>query len=142
MDLGARGGHRNGIDHTYHYDHNDHIEPLHPITRLRLGPLRSKEAYVITEVSAVTFRQNLGEMLNKVQYRNDNLVITKDGKPVAALVDARMFERLQRMQARFDALCERIEQGFAQVPEEDGIKEINAALASERRKAKARTAKG
>jgi prevent-host-death family protein len=97
---------------------------------------------VITEVSAVTFRQNLGEMLNKVQYRNDNLVITKDGKPVAALVDARMFERLQRMQARFDALCERIEQGFAQVPEEDGIKEINAALTSERRKAKARTAKG
>ena len=48
---------------------------------------------MITEVSAVTFRQNLGEMLNKVQYRNDNLVITKDGKPVAALVDARMFER-------------------------------------------------
>ena len=97
---------------------------------------------MITEVSAVTFRQNLGEMLNKVQYCNDNLVITKDGKPVAALVDARMFERLQRMQARFDALCERIEKGFAQVPEEDGIKEINAALASERRKAKARTAKG
>jgi hypothetical protein len=28
---------------------------------------------VITEVSAVTFCQNLGEMLNKVQYRNDNL---------------------------------------------------------------------
>ena len=28
---------------------------------------------MITEVSAVTFRQNLGEMLNKVQYRNDNL---------------------------------------------------------------------
>lgn len=97
---------------------------------------------MITEVSAVTFRQNLGEMLNKVQYRNDNLVITKDGKPVAALVDARMFERLQRMQARFDALCERIEQGFAQVPEEDGIKEINAALASERRKAKSRPTKG
>ena len=97
---------------------------------------------MITEVSAVTFSQNLGEMLNKVQYRNDNLVITKDGKPVAALVDARMFERLQRMQALFDALCERIEQGFAQVPEEDGIKEINAALTSERRKAKARTAKG
>jgi prevent-host-death family protein len=97
---------------------------------------------VITEVSAVTFRQNLGEMLNKVQYRNDNLVITKDGKPVAALVDARMFERLQRMQARFDALYERIEQGFVQVPEEDGIKEINAALTSERKKARSRPAKG
>jgi prevent-host-death family protein len=97
---------------------------------------------VITEVNAVTFRQNLGEMLNKVQCRNDQLVITKDGKPVAALVDARMFERLQRMQARFEALCERIEQGFAKVPEEDGIKEINAALAVERKKTKSQPPKG
>ena len=43
---------------------------------------------MITEVNAVNFRQNLGEMLNQVQYRKDSIVITKDGKPVAALVDA------------------------------------------------------
>ena len=43
---------------------------------------------MITETSAVTFRQNLGEMLNQVQYRHDSIVINKDGKPVAALVDA------------------------------------------------------
>ena len=40
---------------------------------------------MITEISAVTFRQNLGEMLNQVQYRNDSIVINKDGKPVAVL---------------------------------------------------------
>ena len=43
---------------------------------------------MITETSAVSFRQNLGEMLNQVQYRHDSVVINKDGKPVAALVDA------------------------------------------------------
>ena len=43
---------------------------------------------MITEVSAVKFRQNLGEMLNQVQYRHDSVVINKDGKHVAALVDA------------------------------------------------------
>ncbi len=29
-----------------------------------------------TEVSAVSFRQNLGELLNQVQYRNDSIVIS------------------------------------------------------------------
>ena len=41
---------------------------------------------MITQASAVNFRQNLGEMLNQVQYRHDSVVINKDGKPVAALV--------------------------------------------------------
>jgi hypothetical protein len=36
---------------------------------------------MIIETSAVTFRQNLGEMLNLVQYRHDSVVINKDGKP-------------------------------------------------------------
>lgn len=87
---------------------------------------------MITQTSAVTFRQNLGEMLNQVQYRHDSVVINKDGKPVAALVDARLFERIRRMQARFDALCLRIESGFSDVPEEDGIAEIHAAIELER----------
>ena len=87
---------------------------------------------MITETSAVNFRQNLGEMLNQVQYRRDSVVISKDGKPVAALVDARLFERIRRMQERFDALCKRIEAGFAAVPEADGLAEIDAAVAAER----------
>ncbi|MCX7156558.1 MAG: type II toxin-antitoxin system Phd/YefM family antitoxin [Rhodocyclales bacterium] len=89
---------------------------------------------MITETSAVNFRQNLGEMLNQVQYRHDSVVINKDGKPVAALVDARLFERIRRMQGRFDALCQRIEAGFSQVPEAEGLAEIDAAVARERAK--------
>jgi prevent-host-death family protein len=88
---------------------------------------------MITEASAVTFRQNLGEMLNQVQYRHDSVLINKDGKPVAALVDARLFERIRRMQARFDQLCQRIEAGYDGVPEETGIAEIEAAIAADRR---------
>ena len=91
---------------------------------------------MITETSAVSFRQNLGEMLNQVQYRHDSVVINKDGKPVAALVDARLFERIRRMQGRFDALCERIAAGFAEVPEAEGLAEIDAAVATERMQAR------
>lgn len=87
---------------------------------------------MISETSAVTFRQNLGEMLNQVQYRHDSIVINKDGKPVAALVDARLFARIRRMQARFDALCQRIEAGFAGLPEAEGLAEIDAAVAESR----------
>lgn len=101
---------------------------------------------MITETSAVNFRQNLGEMLSQVQYRHDSVVINKDGKPVAALVDARLFERIRRMQGRFDALCQRIEAGFAKVPEAKGLAEIEAAIGLERSNAsptakKAKTAK-
>ncbi len=96
---------------------------------------------MITETSAVSFRQNLGEMLNQVQYRHDSVVINKDGKPVAALVDARLFERIRRMQSRFDALCARIEAGFAKVPEEKGLAEIEAAIELERARARSSTRK-
>ena len=87
---------------------------------------------MITETNAVNFRQNLGEMLNQVQYRHDSVIINKDGKPVAALVDARLFERIRRMQSRFDALCRRMELGFMNVPEAEGLAEIDAAVVLER----------
>jgi prevent-host-death family protein len=96
------------------------------------------EITMITETTAVTFRQNLGDMLNRVQYRHDSIVVNKDGKPVAALVDARLFARIRRMQARFDALSERIEAGFAPVPEADGLAEIDATVAQVRAQNKTR----
>jgi prevent-host-death family protein len=92
------------------------------------------EVAVVTEVSAVNFRQNLGEMLNRVQYRNDTVVISKDGKPVAALVDAELFARIRRMRERFDELSAKIAEDWADVPEEVGMAEIDAAVASERRR--------
>jgi prevent-host-death family protein len=92
---------------------------------------------MITETSAATFRQNLREMLNLVQYRNDSIVIKKDGKPVAALIDAKLFERFRRMQTRFDALSARLAEGFAQVPEPEGMAAIEAATAAARREVKA-----
>jgi prevent-host-death family protein len=93
---------------------------------------------MVTEVSAVNFRQNLGEMLNQVQYRNDSIVINKDGKPVAALVNAQLFARIRKVQDRFDELCARIAADYADVPMEEGMAEIDALVAEERARAQAR----
>ncbi len=96
---------------------------------------------MITQTSAVAFRQNLGEMLNLVQYRHDSVVINKDGKPVAALIDARLFERIRRMQSRFDTLCQKMEAGFSNITEADGMAEIEAMVAEERQQYKGMTGK-
>ena len=87
---------------------------------------------MITEATAVTLRQNLGDMLNRVQYRRDSILITKDGKPEAALVDAAMFERIRRMQERFDALSARLAQAYEGAPDAGGLAEIEAASAQAR----------
>jgi prevent-host-death family protein len=87
---------------------------------------------MITETNAVAFRQNLGEMLNQVQYRHDSVVINKDGKPVAALIDARLFGRIRRMQERFDALAVRIADAFSPIPGADGMAEIDRIVSEER----------
>lgn len=95
-------------------------------------PFKHLGGLVIRQTSAVAFRQNLGEMLNQVQYRRDSVVINKDGRPVAALVDARLFERICRMEARFESLCERLEAGFKNLEEAQGMSEIESAIRDDR----------
>ncbi|QBQ55954.1 type II toxin-antitoxin system prevent-host-death family antitoxin [Nitrosococcus wardiae] len=77
-------------------------------------------------------------MLNRVQYRHDSIVINKDDKPVAVLVDAQLFARIRRLQDRFDALSKPTEAGFANTPEAEGLAEIDAAVAEVRAQRKRR----
>lgn len=51
---------------------------------------------------------------------------------MAELIDAPLFERIRRLQARLDDLCARIEAGYAEVPEAQGLAEIEAAAAASR----------
>lgn len=101
--------------------------------KISINMIASEEMPMITETSAVTFRQNLGDMLNQVHYRSDSIVINKDGKPIAALVDARLFARIRRMQNRFDSLSERLAKGFGDVPQDEGTAEIEDAVRATRR---------
>ncbi len=87
---------------------------------------------MMIQTSAVAFRQNLGEMLNQVQYRQDHVLISKDGKPVAALVDVKLYERIRRQRSRFNALTERLAAGFSALQPDEGMAEIDAVIREQR----------
>ena len=70
------------------------------------------------EATAMNVRQNLGELLNEVQYKHDSIVITKAGKPVAALVDIATFERMRRKNdGQFERLWFEFAKGFDDLTE-------------------------
>lgn len=72
---------------------------------------------MLREAPAMTVRQNLGELLNEVQYKRDQIVITKAGKPVAALIDIPLFERLRQMEQEFERMTQQMQQAFADMQE-------------------------
>ena len=79
---------------------------------------------MIREAPAMTVRQNLGELLTEVQFRNGKILITKSGKPVAALVDMALFGRIRKLDEQFDPMTADFTKAFAA----KGEKEINAVV--------------
>jgi prevent-host-death family protein len=89
---------------------------------------------MIREAPAMTVRQNLGELLNEVQYRKGRIVITKGGKPVAALIDIGLFERLRKLEEGFDELSGALAKAFAATAPAKGEALIAEAVKAARRK--------
>lgn len=87
---------------------------------------------MIREAPAMTVRQNLGELLNEVQYRQDSVLITKGGKPVAALVDIALFEKIRAMRAEFDRLMDKIGTAYQGEDEDTANAEIAEAITAVR----------
>jgi prevent-host-death family protein len=72
---------------------------------------------MIREAPAMAVRQNLGDLLSEVQYRKGKIVITKAGKPVAALIDIALFERIRKLDEEFDRMREELARAFADMSE-------------------------
>lgn len=89
---------------------------------------------MIREAPAMTVRQNLGDLLSEVQYRKGKVIITKAGKPVAALVDIALFERIRKMDEEFELLRAELAKSFAGVPEKQVEEVVNEAVKDARRR--------
>ena len=79
---------------------------------------------MIREATAMKVRQNLGELLNEVQYRGDSVLVTKGGKPVAALVDVELFGRIRLLDKEFDRWTAELAKAFEGVDPGIATKEI------------------
>ncbi len=53
-------------------------------------------------VNTVEARKNLAELVNKVAYGEDSIILTRRGKQVAALISMEEFELLHRLEDLID----------------------------------------
>ena len=96
---------------------------------------------MLREATAMTVRQNLGELLSGVQYRHDSVVITKAGKPVAALVDMATFERMRRKNdGEFERAWAEFAKGFEDLSDEEAQALADQALQEARAEISAKAA--
>lgn len=89
---------------------------------------------MIYKETAMKVRQNLGELLNKVQYRHDSILITKAEKPIAALVDIQLFEKIRLMKTEFERLIAKLAKTYESVDAATAEAEINEAIVATRAK--------
>jgi len=88
---------------------------------------------MIREATAMKVRQNLGELLNEVQYRGDSILVTKGGKAVAALVDIDLFRKIRLLDTEFDRLTTELAIAYEGTDPETATKEIDEAAKTARR---------
>jgi prevent-host-death family protein len=92
------------------------------------------------KISAVEARQNLGDVLSGVHYRNDEVVIERAGKPVAAVIPMRIYERILRQRGAMEALIKKAQDGNLEISEEEAEREAVEAVREYRREVDAETA--
>jgi len=57
---------------------------------------------LMTKASIVELRNNLAELLNKVQYGDERICITRNGKPIAAIISTDDLEYFEALEDYFD----------------------------------------
>lgn len=83
---------------------------------------------MLKEVTAMEARQTFGELLNEVKYRHDNILITKAGKPIAALIDIELFEKVTKMKVQFKKLTLELANIYKEDEEQEAESDINEAI--------------
>lgn len=80
------------------------------------------------KVTAGEARKRLGELLEGVFYRGDEVVIERAGKPMAVVIPAERYEALERNRERLFDLVERAQQRSENVPADVIEREVREAV--------------
>ncbi len=92
-------------------------------------------------LSAVEARKKLGEILEGVYYRGDEVVIERAGKPMAVVIPARLYENIERTRRRFWELVEASWEKNKDVPFKVIQAEVDEAVKEVRRERRRQSAK-
>jgi prevent-host-death family protein len=79
-------------------------------------------------VSALEARKRLGELLEGVYYRGDEVVIQRAGKPMAVVIPAQRYEAMERDRQRMWELLEKNWEKNKDVPPEVVEREVEEAI--------------
>ena len=103
--------------------------------------LESTRCTVKRTVTAGEARQRLGDLLNGVFYRGDEVAITRGGKTMGVVVTAERYESMSRSREELFDLIERIQTRNAGTPPEvierevaEAVKEVRALQRRKREK--------
>lgn len=80
------------------------------------------------KVSAGEARKRLGELLEYVFYRGDEVVIERAGKAMAVVIPAQRYATLERNRERLASLIERAQERNRDAPFEVIEREVRAAI--------------
>jgi prevent-host-death family protein len=67
-------------------------------------------------ISAMTARKNLGELLESVYYRGDEIIVERAGKPMGVLIPLSEYKKIERQRA--EALA-KLEGVWARMPQSE-----------------------
>jgi prevent-host-death family protein len=79
-------------------------------------------------ISAVEARKRLGEILESVYYRGDEVVIERAGKAMAVVIPAERYEAMERDRERLFDLVEQNWERNKDAPYEDIEREVQQAV--------------
>ncbi|MGD0116316.1 MAG: type II toxin-antitoxin system Phd/YefM family antitoxin [Dehalococcoidia bacterium] len=80
------------------------------------------------KISAVEARKKLGEILESVYYRGDEVVIERAGKPMAVVVPAERYQAMERSRERLFELVEKTWERNKNVPYDEIERDVQAAV--------------
>ena len=79
-------------------------------------------------VSALKIRKNLGQLLEEVYYKGDELIVERAGKEMAVLIPFEEYKRIMVEREKKFAAVKRVQEKLQGVPEKELDKTISEAM--------------
>ncbi|MGI8925087.1 MAG: type II toxin-antitoxin system Phd/YefM family antitoxin [Tepidiformaceae bacterium] len=90
-------------------------------------------------VTALDARRRLGELLESVYHRGDEVIIERAGKPMAVVIPAARYEAMERNRERLFAMIDQVHERNKDAPVEIIQADVDEAIAKIRKQAAPRT---